>query len=164
MAKKRNISADDEMRTEETPVATSQQENMGETSGAPENIREEQPETAKGSQAAAQGESPQEGQNPGKEEGGAEEGNIPKELIAVYPILYLSHQYKVGDRLPANDPDMVQAWLDAGTAAWRSAAVVRPKARPVTAEPGLPGQAACSGAGDGDNLAGKIPGTAGRRR
>lgn len=39
-------------------------------------------------------------------------------LMAVYPILYLSKQYRVGDILPAGDPEMVDAWLEAGTAAW----------------------------------------------
>ena len=37
------------------------------------------------------------------------------ELVATYPILYRSHQYEVGDSLPADDESMVQAWLDAGT-------------------------------------------------
>ena len=41
------------------------------------------------------------------------------ELVATYPILYRSHQYEVGDSLPADDESMVQAWLDAGTAVWR---------------------------------------------
>ena len=40
------------------------------------------------------------------------------ELVATYPILYRSHQYEVGDSLPADDESMVQAWLDAGTAVW----------------------------------------------
>ena len=42
------------------------------------------------------------------------------ELVATYPILYRSHQYEVGDSLPADDESMVQAWLDAGTAVWRN--------------------------------------------
>ena len=38
-----------------------------------------------------------------------------EKLIATYPILYLSKQYEVGDELPANDPKMVEAWLEAKT-------------------------------------------------
>jgi hypothetical protein len=37
-------------------------------------------------------------------------------IIATHPILYLSKQYKVGDELPANDHEMVEAWLKAKTA------------------------------------------------
>lgn len=44
---------------------------------------------------------------------------MEKELIAIYPILYRAHQYSVGDKLPADDPDMVKAWLEADTAEWR---------------------------------------------
>lgn len=44
---------------------------------------------------------------------------MEKELIAIYPILYRAHQYSVGDKLPADDPDMVKAWLEANTAEWR---------------------------------------------
>ena len=32
------------------------------------------------------------------------------ELVATYPILYRSHQYEVGDSLPADDESMVQDW------------------------------------------------------
>lgn len=89
---------------------------------------------------------------------------VLKILTALYPILYLSHQYKVGDELPANDPGMVEAWLQAGTAAWIQTVGESPKAKPRTAEPGLPGEAVPSEAEDGDDLAGKIPKTFGRRR
>ena len=41
-------------------------------------------------------------------------------LIATYPILYQSTQYNVGQSLPTNNPDMVKAWLDAGTAVWQA--------------------------------------------
>ena len=40
-------------------------------------------------------------------------------LIAIYPILYRSHQYEIGEELPADDSEMVQAWLDAKTAIWQ---------------------------------------------
>lgn len=47
--------------------------------------------------------------------------HVPQILTATYPILYLSHQYKIGDELPTNDPEMVKAWLTAKTAVWTPA-------------------------------------------
>ena len=114
--------------------------------------------------------------DPGEEEagdqGGKEAGDsgeepessseaVPKVLTAVYPILYLSHQYKVGDPLPANNPDMTEAWLAAGTAAWVEEKHTDVKAKPKTAVPGIPGQADASGTGN--DLVGKVPGTGGGR-
>ena len=55
------------------------------------------------------------------------------ELVATYPILYRSHQYEVGDSLPADDESMVQAWLDAGTAVWSEGKQEKAKATPATA-------------------------------
>lgn len=112
-----------------------------------------------------------------------------KELIAVCPVLFLSHQYKVGDVLPANYPDMVQAWLEAGTAVWKGdekeenvtevPIMEEPEAeeskaeepitkepvtaKPATAEPGLSGATVASEAENGENLVGKVPKT-GRRK
>ena len=85
-------------------------------------------------------------------------------LIAVNPILYLSRQYKVGDEIPASDPVMVQAWLEAGSAVWESgeAPKKKPAANPVTADPGLPGEAAASESKD--NLVGKVPKTSARKK
>ena len=93
-----------------------------------------------------------------------EDGN--KILVAVYPILFQSHQYKVGDTLPANYPDMVEAWIEAGTAVWKGTDETAPKtkARPRTAEPGLPGVAVASEAEDGENLVGKVPKTTNRKK
>lgn len=94
-------------------------------------------------------------------ESGEEEEQDPEEpektLTAVYPILYLAHQYGVGDVLPANDLGMVEAWIAAGTAAWLPPRVAAVKARPLTAEPGLPGHVPLSGAGSNENLVGKVP-------
>lgn len=87
-----------------------------------------------------------------------------KILTAVYPILYLSRQYKIGEELPANDPGMVEAWIEAGTAVWQPAKEPAVKAKSRTAESGLPGQAAASESEDGDNLAGRIPKTQKRKR
>lgn len=77
-------------------------------------------------------------------------------LVAVYPILYGAHQYKVGDELP--DSEMKQAWLDAGTAvmAEDESAVKVPKATPLTAQPG---QIGISNSGNEDDLAGRLPKT-----
>lgn len=75
------------------------------------------------------------------EEAGADVKNC---LVATYPILYLSHQYKVGDTLPANNPDMVEAWIAAGTAVWiddEKQGISKVKAGAQTAETGLAGTA-----------------------
>lgn len=109
-----------------------------------------------------------EGERQEKENDSGGEDQEPDETLkvlrALYPILYLSHQYKVGDALPTNDPGMMEAWLSAGTAAWIRSAGGSPKAKPRTAEPGLPGRAVSSEAEDGDDLTGKVPKTFGRKR
>ena len=89
-----------------------------------------------------------------------------KILVAVYPILFQSHQYNVGDTLPANYPDMVEAWIEAGTAVWKGIedAATKAKASPRTAEPGLPGDAVYSESEDGENLVGRIPKTTNRKK
>lgn len=83
-------------------------------------------------------------------------------LIATYPILHHSHQYEVGDTLPVNDTDMVQAWIDAKTAAWQEDETPQTKAKPVTAEAGLAGQSP-NGETD-ENVVGKVPKTPARSR
>ncbi len=96
-----------------------------------------------------------------EENNGTLEPEPIKILTAIHPILYLSHQYKIGDELPANDPKMVEAWITAKTAIWRlSSKVPVVKAKAQTAEPGLFGQAVPSGDND---LIGRIP-VRGRRR
>lgn len=63
------------------------------------------------------------------------------ELVATYPILYRSHQYEIGESLPADDAKMVHAWLDAGTAVWQDKEQVKlAKAIPAAAEAGMAGQ------------------------
>ena len=69
------------------------------------------------------------------------------ELVATYPILYRSHQYEVGDSLPADDESMVQAWLDAGTAVWT----------PATATAGLAGES--KNGETPENVVGRVPKT-----
>lgn len=100
-----------------------------------------------------------------------------RKLIAKYPILYLSKQYDIGEELVANNPEMVKAWLDAGTAEWvedeesvsdgttdeKSEEELPPAtANPVVAEAGLVGDAV--GAETDENLVGKIPKTPARSR
>lgn len=97
------------------------------------------------------------------ESGGDEESQdaaqeLP-ELIAIYPILYLSRQYKVGEVLPSNDPEMVSAWLDAKTAAWLTKAQASAKAKSMGAGPGKAG----IGGRRGD-LVGRIPKTPEREK
>ena len=129
-------------------------------------------ENTQGGDDVASGENQEaEGGNGGENQDGDDTGGedpaqeyVPKILTAVYPILYLSHQYKVGEELPANNPGMVEAWLDAGTAAWIQPVEKSPKARPMAAEPGLFGQAVPSEAENVDNLAGKVPRTKKRKR
>lgn len=100
-----------------------------------------------------------------EEEEVTEEEEAPKKLVAMYPILYQSRQYKVGEILPANNHDMVEAWLEAGTAKWIADETNnKAKAQPRTAEPGQPGEAVASESEDGDNLVGKVPKTSGRRK
>lgn len=94
----------------------------------------------------------------------SEPEDIPKTLMAVYPILYHSHQYKIGDMLPANDPEMVKAWLDAGTAAWEYQGEKRPLTKSGVAIPGLPGRAAGPMAERGDDLVGRIPESSPRKK
>ncbi len=40
-------------------------------------------------------------------------------LYAKTDILYSSHQYTLGEELPTDNQEMVDAWLRAGTAEWR---------------------------------------------
>ena len=82
-------------------------------------------------------------------------------LIAVYPILYRSRQYWVGQELPADDAGMVQAWIEAGTAAWVDPDAPKPpKAKPAAAEPGLAGES--PNRETDENLVGKVPKTPAR--
>lgn len=88
-----------------------------------------------------------------------------KVLLAQTYVLYNSHQYKPGDELPGNDPVMLAAWLEAGTAAWVSVSeLISDTAIPVSALAGLYGSAVSSDSDDGENLVGRVPINAGRRR
>lgn len=89
-----------------------------------------------------------------------------RKLIAQQHILFESKMYAPGEELPVKNPDMVQAWLDAGTAVYDDDEEKKTtvKATPRTAEPGLAGVAVASEAEDGENLAGKVPKTASRAK
>ena len=88
---------------------------------------------------------------------------MSKVLRAMLPILYRSKQYRVGDKLPADNEGTVQAWLDAGSAAWlddeekASAA----KAKSVTAPLG---KAGLSSDGDPEAKVSRIPKTPKREK
>lgn len=84
-------------------------------------------------------------------------------LIALRPVLYHAHQYDTGESLPANNPEMTQLWIEAGTAIWKDEAdTEKPtaKAIPVTATPGMPGM---SDKGT-DELIGRITETPERKK
>lgn len=91
--------------------------------------------------------------------------DTPKVCLAQAYILYNSTQYKPGDELPTNNPEMLEAWLEAGTAAWVDEDVAkRAKAQSVTAMVGLYGQAVCSDSDNGEDLVGRVPINNGRRK
>lgn len=85
-------------------------------------------------------------------------------LIAKTYILFESRNYKPGEELPAHNPGMVEAWLEAGTAVWMEEVTLPTRAKPVTAEPGLAGKALVSESENGEDLVGKVPKTAKRAR
>ena len=39
-------------------------------------------------------------------------------LVALRPILFRGRQYRTGDRLPADDQKMVEAWIQYKSAKW----------------------------------------------
>lgn len=49
-----------------------------------------------------------------------------KKLIAKRPVLYMGLIYQVGDRLPAQNQIMVDAWLNAGSAVWSGSEAEKP--------------------------------------
>jgi len=75
-------------------------------------------------------------------------------LVAVYPILFESHQYKPGDVLPTHNLDMNDAWLAAGTAVWKTEDGKAVKAVPASAQAGLAGTAVPASTED---LVGRVP-------
>ena len=91
--------------------------------------------------------------------------DTPQVCLAQTYILYNSTQYKPGDELPTNDPKMLEAWLEAKTAAWVDKAIAKSaKAQSATAMTGLCGQAVCSDSDNGEDLVGRVPINNGRRK
>lgn len=86
-------------------------------------------------------------------------------LIAVRPVLYLAHQYAAGDELPVNNPGMVEAWIEAGSAQWQTEEPdtysTAPTAVPAAAPAGRPG---ISDSGIDGELIGRIPETPERKK
>lgn len=57
-------------------------------------------------------------------------------LIAQRPIQYMGRTYEAGAPVPAGDPRMVEAWLEAGSAAWSDAHATKLEIKtPNTAPP-----------------------------
>jgi hypothetical protein len=85
-------------------------------------------------------------------------------LKATRPVLLCNTQYRAGDTLPADNELMVEAWLEAGSAAWVDDEEPVPekpaKAKPASATAGMPG---LSSDGDPDALIGRVP-TRGRKK
>jgi hypothetical protein len=84
------------------------------------------------------------------------------QLIASYPILYRAKQYRVGESLPTDDPEMTEAWIEAGTAVWSDGKKAAVKAVPAAAEAAVEGNAI--NAETAENLVGKVPKTATRKK
>ena len=83
------------------------------------------------------------------------EESVVKNLIAVLPILFESHLYNPGDKLPCHNIDMVDAWIVCGSAEWKAPdADKKVKVKSASATPGMTGMAVPSGEED---LAGKLP-------
>ncbi|MFG6383458.1 MAG: hypothetical protein K1V96_04280 [Lachnospiraceae bacterium] len=67
-----------------------------------------------------------------------------KYLIAVFPILFESQNYKPGDKLPTHNTGFVEAWIKNGAAVWREDEERKKqvvKAKSITAPVGLLGDA-----------------------
>lgn len=89
-----------------------------------------------------------------------------QKLIAQQHILFESKMYAPGNELPTKDATIVEAWIAAKTAVWIKDDTnnTRAKAQPRTAEPGQPGVAVASESEDGEDLVGKVPKTANRKK
>ncbi len=124
----KKIKTEQETKAPETPAPESQAgqepgagqagDNAEGGEGAGQNPSAEDGEGAGQDPSAEDGEGT--GQDPETETGeDAPEKPLPKVLTALRPILYLARQYKAGDSLPVNNPEMVEAWIAAGSAEWR---------------------------------------------
>jgi len=96
-------------------------------------------------------------------ENGSSDG---QRLVANRLILYRSRLYNPDEELPADDAEMVEAWLQNQSARWAS---IEPdttaKATPKTAQTGLFGKVDSGEKDiDGDDLVGRVPKTAARNK
>lgn len=87
-------------------------------------------------------------------------------LVALRPVLLDNTQYNPGDTLPANNPDLVAAWIECGSAQYREETApeteaVKQKAKRQSARAGRTGSAQPSSGPDKD-LAGQVPEPAAR--
>lgn len=89
-----------------------------------------------------------------------------QKLIAKAPILFESKLYEVGSELPTNNPQIVDAWLEAKTAVWIGDVPVENsvKVRQEANESGLAEKALISESETGEDLAGKVPKVTARTR
>ena len=84
-------------------------------------------------------------------------------LTALRPILLDNTQYERGDALPANNPDLVAAWIECGSAEYREEPEPdaqpepeKPKAKRASAKAGRTGIAQPS-SGPENDLVGQVP-------
>ena len=115
MNTKENIQDEEGANTgEDVQKETDNEDQEAEDSSPNGEDQEAEDSSPNGEDQEAEGSSP----NGGNQE---QPESVPQILTATYPILYLSHQYRIGDALPAHDPEMVKAWLAAKTAVWTPA-------------------------------------------
>lgn len=87
---------------------------------------------------------------------------VVKNLIAVLPILFESHLYNPGDKVPTHNLEMVDAWIACGSTVWKAPdADKKIIAKPASATAGLTGSAVPS---HEEDLAGKLPASPARGR
>ena len=119
MAKKTNVSAQDDKFNPPMNGEENAQNDKDAAAGEDvqnENDNEDQEQPEDSSPDGEDQEQPEDGSPDGENQEQPE--HVSQILTATYPILYLSHQYKIGDELPTNDPEMIKAWLAAKTAVW----------------------------------------------
>ncbi len=100
------------------PVETPEEPTENADASEPVETPEEPTENADASEPVETPEEPTEGPDT-EGDSDVSVSEEPKILIATRPILYLAKQYKAGDKLPVNNQEMVDAWIDAGSAAWQ---------------------------------------------
>ena len=101
-------------------------------------------------------------------EGGEQEE--PTVLVAKLKILYQSHFYEPGEKLPRDDVEMEKAWLEAGSAELKTASEIAQKEKAAKAESvsALAGLSGITDGGEkdmeGNDLIGRVPKTVQRKK